>query len=113
MTIDFTNSNDLVETVYNDYDEDPSLSKVILDDDLFTGCWNVELCFGLQREAAEIGALEDALWSQRVPRNLCTANQPRRLHVRLAVVTSNKEEGSYLKVRSCGAQQASERTSLG
>ena len=33
MTIDFTDPDDLVETVHNDYDEDPSLSEAIADDD--------------------------------------------------------------------------------
>ena len=33
MTIDFTDPDDFVETVHNDYDEDPSLSEAIVDDD--------------------------------------------------------------------------------
>jgi hypothetical protein len=34
MTIDFTDTDNFVETIHNDYDKDPSLLKAILDNDL-------------------------------------------------------------------------------
>ena len=34
MTIDFIDPRDLVETVHTDYNEDPTLSEVIVDDAL-------------------------------------------------------------------------------
>ena len=79
MTIDFTDPNDLVETIHNDCKEDPSLSEAISDDDLFleAGTENAVLdCKGSIQEAPlkMLFRLFAVLW---------TSHRPRRLRARM------------------------------
>jgi hypothetical protein len=83
MTIDFTDPDGFVETVHNDYDENPSLSEEApLDNNDLSeaGTENSVLDYGGEDP---IGTLEDALQSQGVLRNLWTSYRPRCLRVHL------------------------------